>query len=197
MDVVEEAVAEDGTRFRVGLEVDTDCENPRDWETTFGCIVHINDSTHTVPQEGPLASVLTEACIRLPFQTVARWLRMFHDAAVVLPLYYRAIEAGYTTDTPDVGNYWGVVYVTKKRAKEAGANPFDDEAQSILDSEVEAYGEWAEGYVFGAVVESADEYDDWTHVDGTWGLLGEEYARDEAKTMLESAVSDHDSNVGA
>lgn len=182
--VVEEAVADDGKRFRALLEVDVDCENPRDNASLMGMIVHVRDRHHIVPQEGELAQTIAEACDEHDFPVVARWLKIFHGAAVVLPLAYRALSAGDRNDTNTIGNYWGVIW-TKE---EAGLFDADTLADQLI-GECDEYGQWAEGECFGVVIEISDDDESWEHRDSVWGLIGDDYAREQARTMLGEAVS--------
>lgn len=195
-EVIDTATADDGTEFRAIRKVDTDApESPRE-NVVFGKIVHKRDSRYRVPQEGDLADEIAEAIAEHDFPVVARWLRIFHGAVCVIPTDYRALNAGTRKDTDTVGNYFGISYVTKDDCAAEGT--FDlDEIETSLSVGVSEYGDWAEGNVFGVLIQKADEdgeYDEEDSVDDLWGLIGDEHADEEGKRMLEDAVGLYELN---
>ena len=82
----------------------------------------------------------------------------------------------------------GWVFVTRAAMdKEYGAT-WDTEqlaqARKCIDSEVNEYGRWANGEVYGYVVRDADGED----VDSCWGYIGYEWAEQAAEEALRGAV---------
>jgi hypothetical protein len=194
-EIIDTATAADGREFRAIRKLDDDAfdANPRGNEV-FGKIVHKGDSRYAAPQEGDLADEIAEAITAHDFPVVARWLRIFHDAVCVIPTGYRALDAGSRKDTDTVGNYFGISYATRDECNLEGT--FDlDTVENLLRVGVAEYGDWAEGNVFGVLIQKADEdgeYDEDDSVDGLWGLIGHEHADQEGKRLLEEAVGLHE-----
>ena len=202
--VVDDMQAEDGTWFRAILEVDEDATNPREWDNG-GVIDVINQSRYNVPQEGD--SAVRYNVEDHDFRVVARWLRMFHGATVVLPLYGGSgyggefnISAGNVDDTPEHGNYIGVTYDTPETRKVTGITDWESMA-GALAAEVQEYSRWAAGDAYGYVIQvntAGDPFDDdaWEgNEDSVWGFIGTEYAEQEAKRALADWVSGYEQGI--
>lgn len=94
------------------------------------------------------------------FRAVSRWLRTFHGATVVLPLYVTGgddrLVAGGLDDDGDA--CCGLIYDTPAtRARYYGDDPEGDDPATIaamLTREVEQYTAWAQGEMTSWVVES-------------------------------------------
>lgn len=207
-DVVAETTATDGTPFRVVLHYDEGTDSPREWSNA-GVMHVIDQSRYIVPREGNVPS-LDAAIIDHDFRVVARWLRMFHDATVVLPLYSTGgrdlvIAAGDATDAPGAGNYIGVMFDTPDTRRETfGPFPHSvDLTTAAMRAEAATYAQWCEGEVYGLAVQS-DELDDddiaeWVDSDhdqaSLWGLIGRDWAEENAREALDAVVADHDETV--
>lgn len=59
-----------------------------------------------------------------------------------------------------------------------------DKAAKILEMEIREYSQWASGEVYGIVIEDSDGND----VDSCWGFYGWDYAQEQAKEMLQTAI---------
>lgn len=196
-EIVESETADDGTPFRAILKVDTDARdlNPRETgDAHVGVMFCLRDSRYGVPEEGDLKWDLEDAIQDRKFPVVARWLRLFHGATVVLPLGHRGISVGKPDDDDDPGNYFGVIYDTPETRKVTGCTDAES-VRAALEGEVDEYRAWAEGEVFGVLVQQGtltedgnEEYDDDDSEDGAWGVIGDDYARSEARRMLDETV---------
>jgi hypothetical protein len=216
-DVVEEVTAEDGTPFRVVIEYDQDTYdlNPRDNDCPAGRIVAISrDSRNSVaPQEDSddrysraNAASIVDAIQDHDFQTVARWLRIFHGATTVLPLWdvsttYGAMElsAGNVTDNPRADRYAGVTFDTPATRKTTGVLPED--MPHALATDVDEYATWARGEVFGWIIQRGEldkdgdvDWEEDLNEDAVWGHIGEDYAREAARIGLDDFIRAYDTD---
>lgn len=108
-----------------------------------------------------------------------RWARIFHGATVV-------------EHRPHDGA-WALWYVMPDKLAETALS-----AEALIQAEVEQYRMWAEGEVYGHIIEKnvtriprdAEDRDDpevdaetseWEHVDSCWGYIGREYAEEAAR----------------
>lgn len=175
----------DGVEHRVYLEVDNDCESPRNNDSNIGVVVARSD-THTWPVEdgdtigGSTVADLVDA---RDFRVVARWLRMFCGATVVLPLYSTGNEgrpsAGTEDEAPTVGDYIGVTFDQPSTLKVTGV-PADYVADG-LSVDVDEYSVWAVGECYGYVIERATADGGWEDVWMCFGYIGREFAQAEAE----------------
>lgn len=113
------------------------------------------------------------------------WARVFHGITVV-------------EDRPHDGS-WSLWYVTPEKLAET---PWP--AERIIAAEIKEYRSWAEGDVYGVIVEKRvvlvprdaedredsdldldDETVTWKTVEDCWGYIGHEYATSTAKEMFE------------
>jgi hypothetical protein len=189
----------DGIEHRVYLVQDSDCESPRETDTSAGRIVAPSDRYEWPMEDGDTVTAyrVAQAIAEHHFHVVARWLRAFHGAQTVLPLYSDGPEgrpdAGHEDYTPECGNFIGVTFDQPSTRKVTGIGP--DHMPVALQVDVSEFSEWATGECYGYVIEkAADEphpdchavhdCDQWEQVDSLWGMVGHEYARDEAIRAL-------------
>jgi len=182
----------DGTEYRVYLEQDSDCENPREsGDAQVGRIVCVRSPRYLRPEESGdnvSASLVQSAIDDHSFRVVARWLRLFYGASTVLPLYSGGDDrpsAGDLTDSPDAGDYIGVTFDQPSTRRTTGVDNLED-IPTALSVEVDEFGEWARGETYGYVIERRDEseFGEWEQTDSLWGLIGDDYARSEALRAL-------------
>lgn len=112
-----------------------------------------------------------------------RWARIFHGATVV-------------EHRPHDGA-WSLWYVMPEKLAETALS-----AAQLIEVEQNEYQRWAEGEVYGHIVEKdvtriprdAEDRDDpelddetreWEHVDSCWGYIGREYAEEAAREAFE------------
>lgn len=108
-----------------------------------------------------------------------RWAKIFHGATVV-------------EHRPHDGA-WSLWYVMPGKLAETTWP-----AEKVIESEIKEYRAWAEGEVYGHIVEKNvtriardaedrddpeldDETTEWEHVDSCWGYIGREYAEEAAR----------------
>jgi hypothetical protein len=188
----------DGVTYRVYLVQDQDCESPREsGDSNAGVIATRTNRNCDWPAEDGdtvTADELRDAIEDHSFRVVARWLRIFHGASVVLPLYSTGQEgrptAGSKDETPAAGNYVGVTFDQPSTRRATGVELADMDIALSVD--VDEFSTWAVGEVYGYVIERVkhDESDPlgvdisdhagWEHVDSCWGFIGYEYARSAA-----------------
>lgn len=89
--------------------------------------------------------------------------------------------------------------------------PMREKALACLRSEIETYNEWANGEVYGCIIDRVVPDDDGTidetcecdcmghcsEVDSCWGFYGLDYAREEGLSMLRSAATGKDAEEHA
>lgn len=203
---IDEQTAEDGTRYRVLLRPDPSAEqrNPRTADVPAG-LVYV-DTRHGGAQEAPSSLdryVLAEAVANHAFPVVARWLRTFHSATVVLPLYGgpQGLEAGQSWEAPACGEYAGITFDTPLTLAEyfgpdAAMSP--ERIADALAQDVDLYTAWAGGHVFGYAVQWAEfdpetgEVIRWVDAAVDQGLIGEPWAVDMARFALDRTVRFHE-----
>lgn len=217
--VVAERAATDGTPFRVILEVDVDRSDldPRKDYSNAGVMYVIDQRRYSVPQEADDVPGIDAAIIDHDFRVVARWLRLFHGATVVLPLYSSYgndfnISAGDVDDHPEAGNYIGVTFDTAQTRRDTmGADMITAHEVEImganLAADVKTYRQWAEGDVWYYVVQTAwvddgdGEITGWDAVDNMdascGGFIGQQCAEEAATEALDSVVEEYDEKVTA
>ncbi|OII68301.1 hypothetical protein [Streptomyces sp. CC77] len=178
------ATSTDG-RFRVRLVHDECATNPRE---DFDHLAHvITIDTHLgyyAPVDkdgGPLA----EAWDRVSWnrwqgvEIFTRWARIFHNAIVI-------------ESRPERGpvSLW---YLLREDAEDLGMLP-----EAYLDAERAEYEAWAEGDVYGYIVEEAVDWlradadeamTTWEEVDSCWGHYGYDWAADAARAALRTHTS--------
>lgn len=175
-DVIEEA-----GDFRVKLAYDDDHEFPDFIQST---VVPTNDRYQDYNDSYGYGRMLREIYPRRGSDVIERWLRIFHGVRAVQQVSLR--DGTYLVLLTDDGqNYYGTP---------------DDRVQECVDGDAETFRQWAEGEVYGWIVEKKvrwqkmndnlvghiDEIrEDWEHVDSLWGMYGREYAEDEAREALE------------
>lgn len=181
-------------RVRVVLDTDPTGCHPREW-TQLGTMV-MGHRRYDLPREGDLASEVDGALQNHSFPVVARWLRAFHGATVVLPIWgydhgslaISTSHRGQFSDRWDSG-FLGIIYDTPEGRENTGAPADDIERQ--LAAEVDEYNQFLQGECYGYVVEELVHYqevdgerthEEWEHVDSCWGFLGEaDYAMAEGR----------------
>ncbi|GGU41673.1 hypothetical protein GCM10010211_00850 [Streptomyces albospinus] len=174
------AITQDG-RFRVRLVPDEDARNPREDYDHLAHVItidtHLGYYAPIDKDGGPLA----DAWNRMSWnrwngiETFTRWARIYHGAIVI-------------ESRPARGpvSLW---YLMGDDAEDLGMLP-----EAYLDAEREEYEAWAEGDVYGYIVEEAVDWlradDDtetrstWEEVDSCWGHFGHDWATEAARQAL-------------
>lgn len=203
-----------GTRFEYRARVVQDTEpaiDPRKDYSNAGRIVALDSDWRTErPQEdGPdrysraNAASIIDAIQDHSFPVVSRWLRIFHGATVVLPLYgmLEGLRAGDPEAQDPADGYSGVTFDTPQTRKDTigeGLIPVEREVPTMrasLAADVDTYTAWAAGNVYGWIVERrpVDSDDEWEDLDSVWGYIGEtEYPMSEAVSTAESYRAEDD-----
>ena len=175
-------------RYRVRLAIDEGTENPR---RDYDHITHVITPTQqryidVDPDGGPLQygwdyySVRALDCVRKGAEDLfIRWAKIYYGAVVV---EHRPVEGA-----------WSFWYMTPEQIAEIGNTP----AEAIA-AEIQEYQAWGEGDVYGLIVERAihwkraddpdsdDSMTTWEEVASCWGLIGREYAEEEARQQLDT-----------
>ena len=137
----------------VVVDYDTEPENPRHWGG-LGVMACYHRNYILGDPGHPLTDDVIDALKRAPGRTVARWLRVFHGATVVLPLYLLdhsgiSMSAG-SPSASDPGGWdtsmVGLIFDTPDKREEFGTALENIEA--ALHGEVEAYSAYLEGMVY-------------------------------------------------
>lgn len=208
---VDTVTADDGTLFRVVIEYDQETYdlNPRDNDCPVGRIVAISDDSRiSVPQEDgddpysrANAASIVDAIQDHSFPVVSRWLRIFHGATTVLPLYgyLDGLHAGSPDATDPADGYSGVTFDTPATRKATGVLP--DDTAHALAQDVDTYATWARGDVWGYIVQRGEVDDEtgetvWDEFgeDSCWGHIGEDWAREAARVGLDDFIRAYDTD---
>lgn len=212
-DTVDETTADDGTPFRVVIEYDQDSYdlNPRENDCPAGRIVAMSDDSRiSVPQEDgddpysrANATSIIDAIQDHSFPVVSRWLRIFHGATVVLPLYEGTdgLSAGRPDDTAEADEYRGVTFDTPITRKNAGPMVRED-MEVALAIDVDIWATWGRGEVFGWIVQRGEidaetgetVWDEDSNEESVWGYIGEEDARLMGQAGLADFMSQYDTD---
>lgn len=181
MDILETA-----GRYRVRLEIQQDSEsaNPRtDQDCNLTNVITPKGQRYIDVDEngGPLADgwerIEDRYVDAVPVFT--RWARLFHGATVI-------------EDRPHDGA-WSLWYLMPDKAAETPWEP-----KRVIELEIDQYRKWAEGEVYGFIIEKDvtriprdaedredpdldDETREWEHVDSCWGHIGREDAEEAAR----------------
>lgn len=168
-------------RYRVRLVADEDAVDPR---RNYGYITHVITQKSSYyrdvdPDGGPLQYGWDYYSTRPGSEALfIRWARIFHGAVV-------------TEHNPGRGpaSLWylmptGLAEVTDPEAR--------------LRGDIAEYQSWADGEVYGYIVEEAADWvrkdgepgsmTTWDTVEDLWGLIGFEFAQESARTALDNHV---------
>lgn len=179
--------SEDG-RTRVRLVHDDDPVHPREEYDHLGHVITIHHSRYTDIDKnaGPLADVWDEALSLTADRGAAvdlfeRYCRIYHLAATLYDTPHEGPSAIWYLAAED---FWQV------------ENPAE-----FLKGERNEYRNWAEGDVWGHVIEHevkwgrvntpAETMTTWETVESCWGFIGREYAEEAAR----EAFADHQKPV--
>ncbi|MEU3265090.1 hypothetical protein [Streptomyces bacillaris] len=176
------AITEDG-RFRVRLVRDEHPQNPRTDSETLVHVITIDTHLgqyHPVDKDGgPLA----EAWERLKWN---RW-----TGIDTFTRYVSIMHGGIVLESSPVRGPRSLWYVTGEEARAIDGGLL---TEGYVEAEMQEYEAWAEGDVWGYVVEErvpwtrADDYDGfmeiWVEVDSCFGFYGKPYARSQAREAL-------------
>lgn len=198
-----------------GLEIeihhDTDSESPREWDNfgtiwTFQRRYNSPDKTpYSDPREcleGLAHDLFGTSCPDLDRLDDSGLLELVRRRAVVLPVYcYEHGNIAYSTggfscpwDSGQVGwtfatkaeileNWGGKILTPARRAK----------AAKLLSAEVETYSQYANGEVYGYVLQ--DENGE--TLDSLWGMYGFEYVQEEARAAAKAERERLDTEAAA
>ncbi|MEV5136277.1 hypothetical protein AB0K71_15595 [Streptomyces syringium] len=178
------ATSTDG-RFRVRLVPDECATNPReDFDHRAHVITIDTHLGHYAPIDkdgGPLAGAWDRVSWnrRRGIDIFTRWAGIFHNAIVI-------------ESRPKRGpvSLW---YLLREDAEDLGMLP-----EAYLDAERAEYEAWAEGDVYGYVVEEAVDWlradvdeamTTWEEVDSCWGHYGYDWAASAARAALRTHTS--------
>lgn len=189
--VDEDVETEHGT-YRAYIEVDEyggEGMNPRDNDGNVAVLVAY-DRDYIRPLEGDLPSTILHALSEYHGRAVARWLRMFHGATVVMALRnggrgdeLHVSDLDWRDDQP--GNLAGLAYDTPETREWLGDNPTTEQIEQAIRAEVSEYNDWATGEVYYYVVER-----DGDNLDSCGGYIGHQWAEESAVEALGAVIAD-------
>jgi hypothetical protein len=165
----------------IRIEYDQHSKSPRDWDN-LGTFIGFHRRYNIGDTRGSDFSTPED---------VQEYLA--ENPSIILSVYmYEHSGVAYST-TPfscpwDSGQV-GVIFVEKvKAAEEYGAltDEVIEKIKSRLKGEIETYSKWANGEVYGFIVEDKDG----EHVDSCWGFYETEEALEEAKMNADHHVDD-------
>lgn len=170
---------------RVRLVHDSTPEDPREHQGTLCVISHVDRWT---PASEIIASLIQRTKLWIALENLnfdidpeydpddlpnlyegavlAQWLEMVKDELLV-----EVFDTGHR----DSDRY--VAHVSREGCE--GNAPWED-MPAIMASEIETFTQWAEGEVYGVVIEEADppesedDEPEWAEVDSCWGFYGDD-----------------------
>lgn len=166
-----ETIERDGLVAKI--YVDEDAESPDSW-TNVGALAY-----RVRGHAGYLADTLPHPDYELTPDAAP-------DHVFILPV--RAWDDRNGTelriaDSWDEANGW-IYATTESIAETIGDQATESEIRAALESELGEWQKWAQGDVYGVVVEDAAG----EQVDSCWGFYGYEYAEQEAERMLADSI---------
>jgi len=179
---------------RIQICPDTDPENPRVEYDNFGTMICFHGRYK-------LGDPITPAEVHDP-ESAERWLKA-HD--VIFLEIFMMDHSGLTLSTSrapfqacdPMGWDWvnvGVIGVTKQKAREElGKKRLYkadiEKIEGILKSEVEVYGQYLNGEIYGFQILEENEDSDEV-IDSCWGFYGYDYCLEEAKSVIDSQTAE-------
>lgn len=207
---VSKTITNDAGRFRLVVQGDPGMSqamaSPREEYDHHVGVMVAHDQGYVLPSEGDRANTIMDKLREsdVGFRAVSRWLRMFHGATVVLPIYRAGgnelrLSAGTADDNGD-GAAIGVIYDTPQTRREVWGDrmPAPVYVETSLRDEVEQYDVWSAGEMTAWEVqrftgdEDADEDDDevWEQLHNCGGYYSTEEAREQGMPELERIAAD-------
>jgi hypothetical protein len=161
----------------VEIHYDPDPINWRKEGDTFGTILYLKGSRYMLGDEAVTAEEISETAER--------------DDVIALPVY-AYIHSGIAMKTTPFGDPWdsgqsGIIFVTVKDAlksfgRKRMTNALRKRVEKSLAAEVEAYGRYLNGEIYGYVITDADG----EHIDSLWGIDDYKHAVEEAKSAAKA-----------
>lgn len=166
--------------YTVKIYPDQDPESPREWDN-LGRILYfkgsgrykLGDETATIEEMNEIAE---------------------NPDAIALPVY-TMIHSGIAMKTTPFGDPWdsgqsGIIYTWAKKALKAFNRKrmtpaLRKKVEKMLAQEVETFGEYLNGEVYGYVIEDPEG----SHVDSLWGIMPFDYAKEAATDAIDSMVT--------
>lgn len=172
----------------VAIELDYDCESPRDYEYNMGTFYTWMRGYRSPDDDRPADMQELGERFGLDIDdSIGQFCTAFmtESLGVAMPVYaldhsgviYRAAYGNPFADPWDSG-LAGVIFATNERIKELRCVPevtreVRAEVQKEFEDEVELYNEWASGNCYGYIV--TDKHGD--EVDSCWGYIGSDAIR--------------------
>lgn len=173
-------VLETAGKYRVRVEVQQDSEssNPRTEQDNLTNVITPTQQRYIDVDKdgGPLQYGWDYFSTRADSEKLfIRWARMVHGITVV-------------EDRPHDGA-WSFWYITPEKLAETTWP-----AEKAIEAEIREYRMWAEGEVYGFIIEKSThwvsedhggaEMDTWEHEDSCWGYIGRENVEDAAREVF-------------
>lgn len=158
MDTLEEWATDAG--FTARVVADYDAESPREWDN-LATLVQVDPGY--IEPDGPsdVSDSVMDAWDRWrDVDTVARYLRLFHDAA--------AVDSWDATGPAAFNHGHVIAFVTREAMdRDWGRGQWTRvDAARVVSGELGTYRQWCEGEVYGVVVTDDDTGNEWS----TWGI---------------------------
>lgn len=187
--------------FTVSIHADTDSESPRDWDN-FGVIWTFERryfSPDKPPADEPRAALESFVSDYFPNRDLdalddSQLMALVKRVAIILPVYKFehggvAYSTGSFNDPWDSGQVGWTLASLDEARKEFGVGKSKRltaaaraKAIALLKAGVETYSQYANGEVYGFVIEDEDG----EHVDSCWGFYGFEYVKQEAEAAAKA-----------
>jgi len=185
---VETIHSEEHEGWKVDVFQDWDASSPKDWDTLGELVAFSRLARNYTFSDRVADGTEEEAIERGGYRLLKRFLRFHGEYAVT----FRLDEGGggqarlYSSDY-DGSNPSGFIVTDRLRVNElCGTDPkyhTDEWIEKALEGELEAWGQYVEGDVWGWVVEGPDGQGD-----SCWGFYGFEYACTQAREALDNAI---------
>lgn len=179
--------------FTVKIYYDESPESPRDW--TVGAQMVMSHRNYDLPNDAGISFDDFEG-----WREIALYLTQKQGALMVMPVYMiehsgvaLRVGAGGNPFWEDPGEWdsgiVGLAYVTPQTWADTQGEPAytgseedQEQARNLITSDVEVYGQYLNGEVYGYTITDTDG----EVMDSLWGMYGYEYAENEARAAAKA-----------
>lgn len=175
-----ETIEKNGYTARIEYDMDGSSSDPRE-----------NDNLGTIIGWHRRYNLGDENGLKLDMDPREFEAALQRERAIYLPVFMYE-HSGVALSTGSFGDPWdsgqvGFIYadrakVLKEYSAKIVTKAVRDKALQVLKYEIEEYGKWLNGEVYGYVIEDAEGND----VDSCWGFIGLDYIRQEVEVQLET-----------
>lgn len=174
-------------------DIDHGTDSPREDDGNVG-VLALWHRRLNLPREGDLYSRIIPNLGRENIGVLTRWLKVFHGATVVLPVFgydhgqvrfKAAHDPGYPFDDQWDAGLAGLIYDTPATREATGVTP--EQVEQALIDEVRVYDQWANNELYRYEIRQGGGDDDFEVTDSCGGFYSEQEAREAAEEAMSPA----------